>query len=231
MKNQILAAVFCSTILAVSCKKETTEPAPEIKDADGNVYTEVKIGNQTWLAENLKATKFRNGDPIPNVTSFSSWSDVDFAAYCNYNNDAAIGNAEGRLYNWFVVNDPRNICPPGYHIPNRDEIETLRNFLGGESVAGGKLKMTGETFWTGNTGANNTSGFNGIGAGLRNVDPIADQDFIHRKLLGLIWTTSSVTAPGFEHNAFYLHLQANIANANISTSHKLNGLSIRCIKD
>lgn len=230
MKNLILSALVCSALFAVSCKKDK-EPAPPIKDADGNVYTEIKIGMQTWLAENLKATKFRNGDLIPNLGDFTAWKNTTAAAYCNYDNDATIGITEGRLYNWFAATDSRNICPPGYHIPTATELQTLIDFLGGNSIAGGKLKMTGETYWTGNTGATNETGFSAMGAGARNTEVIADLDFVHRKVLGIFWSSTPVMNAGFENYARYLHLQYNMVATNLSLHEKTLGMSVRCIKD
>lgn len=231
MKMKLL--LFAGLVAAMaSCKKEET-PAPDtsIRDADGNVYHEVKIGTQTWLLENLRTTKFRNGDPIPNVTDFTQWKNLSTPAYCTYNNDGSIAANEGRLYNWFTVTDSRGICPPGYHIPTRDEWITLRDYLGGENVAGGKMKSTGEDYWTGNVGATNESGFTGKGAGLRSTALYADEDYQHRKSLGMHWSSTGILPPGNDVSAWYFHLQYNIPNGMVSFIDKTCGLSIRCIKD
>ena len=88
-----------------------------VKDIDGNVYHTVTIGTQIWMVENLKTTKYRNGDGIPNVTDNTQWGNLTTWAYCNYNNDAANGTKYGKLYNWYAVNDSRNIAPTGWHVP------------------------------------------------------------------------------------------------------------------
>ncbi|MBL7749255.1 MAG: fibrobacter succinogenes major paralogous domain-containing protein [Chitinophagaceae bacterium] len=230
MKIYLVSTLLLGVLIISSCKKDA-EPVVEIKDADGNVYHEIKIGTQTWLLENLRTTKFRNGDAIPNVTDFTQWKNSSTAAYCNFNNDASVTAKEGRLYNWFAVTDSRGICPPGYHIPTREEWQTLRDYLGGESVAGGKMKSTGEEYWTGNTGATNESGFTGIGAGVRNTALYADQDFQHRKTLGLMWSSTGIEPPGNVNAAWYFHLQYNMAQGSLSFLEKTCGISVRCIKD
>ena len=231
MKMKILLFAGLAAAMA-SCKKEET-PAPDttIRDADGNVYHEVKIGTQTWLLENLRTTKFRNGDAIPGVTDFTQWKNLNTAAVCTYNNNNSLAENEGRLYNWFAVTDSRGICPPGYHIPTKDEWVTLQNYLGGGSVAGGKMKSTGEDFWTGNVGATNESGFTGRGAGLRSTAPYADEDYQHRKLLGMFWSSTGIDPPGDNTSSWYFHLQYNVSNGLLSFITKSCGLSIRCIKD
>ena len=134
-------------------------------DIDGNVYHAVVIGTQTWMVENLKTTKYSNGDPIPTaVTSLTP------GAYCMYNNDAVTYKADyGALYNWYAVADSRNIAPAGWHVPTKTDWTTLTDYLGGESVASGKLKENGSSHWlTPNTGATNSSGFTALPGGFYN---------------------------------------------------------------
>src|ERR1035437_5986068 len=172
-------------ILSISCKKQdnaiaTPKQNPEIifnsvlsygtiTDNDNNVYRTITIGSQTWMAENLKTTKYRNGDQISNVLSNTDWPVQTSGAYCWYNNDSESCKAlYGALYNWYSVNDSRNIAPLGWHIPTSDEFTTLMNYLGGDSIAGGKIKETGITHWqTPNTRATNESGFTAMPAGYR----------------------------------------------------------------
>jgi len=219
--------------LLTACSKETATKDDRIKDADGNIYTTVTIGTQTWLVENLKTTKFRNGDPIPHVTDFTQWKNTNAAAYCNYANNTGFGDAEGRLYNWFTVNDSRGIAPPGFHIPSREEWVTLVSFLGGESQAGGKLKEAGAgSSWTSpNTAATNESGFKAKAAGVRNTYAFATQDFMHRGILGNFWSSSGITNPSNTISAWYMHLQYDIAQGSVSFHEKTMGLSVRCVKD
>ncbi|MCD4693727.1 MAG: hypothetical protein K8R79_12490, partial [Calditrichales bacterium] len=137
-----------------------------VTDIDGNVYKTVKIGSQVWMAENLKVTHYRNGDLIPNVAGKSEWKNLGIGACCNYDNNAA---AYGLLYNWYAVNDSRNIAPAGWHVPAEKEWQTLIDYLGGEAVAGGKMKERGTAHWKRpNTGATNSSGFSALSSCYRN---------------------------------------------------------------
>jgi uncharacterized protein (TIGR02145 family) len=150
----------------VTFKTTTDVETNTVTDIDGNIYHTVTIGTQVWMVENLKTTKYRNGDPIPNVTG-NAWAALTTGAYCWYNNDAATYKATyGALYNWYAVADSRNIAPTGWHVPTDAEWTTLTTFLGGESVAGGKLKETGTNHWTSpNTGATNETGFTALPGG------------------------------------------------------------------
>ena len=144
-----------------------------VTDIDGNVYCTVVIGNQTWMVQDLKVTKYRNGDPIASITDNKSWENLTTGAYCNYQNDLNLG----RLYNWHAVNDIRYLAPVGWHIASIKEVRTLINYLGGISVpstaeiysiAGGKMKKTGTSHWNiPNTHATNSSGFTALPQGWR----------------------------------------------------------------
>src|SRR5665648_943598 len=125
-------------MLSSSCSKtDTNDPTPSgtVTDIDGNVYKTVTIGTQVWMAENLKTTKYRNGDPIPNITDATAWTNLTTGAYCNNNNDANYATTYGRLYNWYAVNDIRNIAPAGWHIPTKAEWTTLTTYLGGQGLS------------------------------------------------------------------------------------------------
>ncbi len=100
-----------------------------IKDRDGNVYKTVKAGSQTWMAENLKATHFSNGQAIPNVKEKKQWDSLSTAAYCDISNDPKRSEVPGRLYNWYAVADKRNVCPSGWHVPSETEWQTLVKYL------------------------------------------------------------------------------------------------------
>jgi len=172
-----LVIITVIVIMFNSCKKKddtddksnpTPEPITTITDIDGNVYNTIVIGTQTWMVENLKVTKYRNGESISNITDASQWSNLTAGAYCNYENIAANVTDYGRLYNWYAVSDSRNIAPAGWHVPTDTEWTTLTTFLGGESVSGGKMKETGTTHWnTTNSTVDNSSGFTGLPGGNR----------------------------------------------------------------
>ena len=132
-------------------------------DYDNNNYSNVKIGNQIWMAENLKTTHYKNGTPIPNVTNYTTWGDLTTGAFCDYNDTMVNSATYGRIYNWYAVNTG-NLCPIGWHVPSYTEFITLINYLGGNSIAGGKLKAT--TLWySPNTGATNETGFTALPGG------------------------------------------------------------------
>jgi uncharacterized protein (TIGR02145 family) len=136
---------------------------------DGYTYSSIVLGNgQEWMAENLKTTIYSNGDAIPNVTDATIWSTLSTPAWCMQQNDQTLENTYGKLYNWYVVTDSRNVCPAGWHLPTHQEWSYLFNYLGGESVAGGKMKTTGtQIWWSPNGGASNESGFSALPGGYR----------------------------------------------------------------
>jgi len=145
--------------------------ADVIKDIDGNTYLTIKIGDQWWMAENLKVTHYRTGDAIPHVTDNNAWWNLSTGAYCRYGNDAAKAETFGNLYNWYAVDDSRNIAPAGWHMPVVLEWKKLFDHLGGLSVAGGKMKETAR--WSNpNTGATNECGFSALPGGYRGTNGV-----------------------------------------------------------
>jgi uncharacterized protein (TIGR02145 family) len=143
-----------------------------VTDIDGHVYPVVQIGNQCWMAENLRTGHYRDGTEIANVTEGSLWDNYTTGAWCNYNNDPANDPVHGKLYNWHAVATGL-LCPMGWHVANETEWGLLIDHLGGYQVAGGKMKTTG-TFDEGtglwnspNVGATNESGFSAIPGGRR----------------------------------------------------------------
>jgi len=185
------------------------------------------IGTQRWMTRNLDVDTYRNGDLIPEVQNQATWESLTTGAWCYYNNDPATGDIYGKLYNWYAVNDPRGLAPFGWHIPSSSELTTLANFLGGLTVAGGKLKATGTTYWSSpNTGATNSSRFNAFGGGYR----IVTSNFININALSRFWSSLSIDST----NANYYQLSSNssifLTSAGLS-SPKINGYSIRVIKD
>ena len=162
-----------------SCKKEnqaTTNVCPAtVTDIDGNVYNTLKIGNQCWMQQNLKTTHYRDGSEITEIEDSSSWANAQTQAWCYYNGDAASNTSYGKLYNWYAVTDPSQLCPAGWHVPSDTEWHTLALtldstatwFNGVESAfAGGEMKAI--TLWLPqNTDATNSSGFTALPAGDR----------------------------------------------------------------
>jgi uncharacterized protein (TIGR02145 family) len=148
----------------------TPQATAAVTDTDGNVYHTVIIGTQEWMVENLKTRRFNDGSAIPLVASSSAWPTLTTAGYCWYNNDSAANSATyGALYNWFAVNAGK-LAPTGWHVPSDSEWNVLITYLGGESVAGGRLKEAGTVHWNSpNAGATNEFGFTALPGGHRDL--------------------------------------------------------------
>ena len=147
----VVSLVIFLLLLIFSCENNPIDSKDEtLKDIDGNVYQIITIGDQCWMAENLKVVHYRNGDAIPEVTDNTEWRNLTTGAYCEYDNNSANVETYGRLYNWYAVNDSRNIAPEGWHVPTDDEWQILVDNCGGSSVAGGKLKATSGWYDDGN---------------------------------------------------------------------------------
>jgi uncharacterized protein (TIGR02145 family) len=203
----------------------TTVPIT-IADIDGNIYHLVIIGTQVWMVENLKTTKYRNGDPLPNITDSMIWNHYTIGAYCNYNNDANNSITYGRLYNWYAVNDTRNLAPVGYHVPSKAEWTTLTNYLEGESIAGGKLKESGITHWRSpNIGANNEYGFTALPAGYCGN---SISFFTDLGSAGLWWSS---TEEYLTEKAWLLDTYYKYNNVDKGFTYKSDGFSVRCLRD
>jgi uncharacterized protein (TIGR02145 family) len=203
----------------------TPKPFPEngsiVKDIDDNSYHTLVIGNQVWLQENLKTSKYTNGEPVINFTDTTAWAwgNITYGAYSNYNNDTSLSNVYGKLYNWYSINDTRGVCPDGWHIPSKTEWEELINVLGGAAVAGGKLKETGTAHWLSpNTGATNEFGFTALPSGFREVNGA----FQSQGYVTYIWTSTETIDYG---------LGWGEASIGFITSMKNIGLSVRCTMD
>ena len=112
-------------------------------DIDGNIYHAVIIGSQIWMVENLKVTRYRNGDALPEILDDNLWTTYEEGAFCDYANNPDTGKVYGHLYNYPTITDPRNICPEGWHLPSNSEWSQLEKELGGNNVAGGKMKQAG----------------------------------------------------------------------------------------
>ncbi len=197
-----------------------------VTDIDGNVYHLVTIGTQVWMLENLKTTKYRNGDPIPNVTDNTSWTALQTGAYCWYNNDitTTYKATYGALYNWYAVNDSRNIAPAGWHVAKDLEWSTLITFLGGESIAGGKLKETGTTHWLSpNNWASNSGGFTALPGGSRS--------FMNGSFDGIGSTCVWWRCAGDGLKSWCIQIVLDWPNIYPYLYYMPMGASVRCIRD
>lgn len=190
-------------------------------DADGNQYPTVVIGNQEWMAENLRVTHYRNGEAIPKVTGNSAWGALTTGAYCWYSNDSITYGGYGIIYNFYTVEDSRQICPEGWHVATNSEWTTLVSYLGGSGAAGGPMKVLRQ--WSSpNTGATNLNGFSARPGGYRGVTG----SFGQLLLEGYFWT--STTSGG---SPYYRLLQYNSAGVTETTASKKFGIYVRCVRD
>ncbi len=136
----------------LSRKRENVQNTIEPSN-DNRVYRSITIGSQVWMAENLNNSHFRNGDFIPEAKTNRAWEKAGnrkHPAWCYYKNSFENSSIYGKLYNWYAITDPRNICPVGWHVPTIDKWNELADYLGGDYIAGNKLKEKGTTHW-GNT--------------------------------------------------------------------------------
>lgn len=188
----------------------------------------VKIGNQTWAAENLNVDAFRNGDKIKQAKSKRKWKRMGRRhkpAWCYYENKTANGNVYGKLYNWYAVNDPRGLAPCGWHIPTDREWTELTEFSGGEEVAGIKLKSI--KGWKEHvndlSNGTNKSGFGGLPGGYR----FSNGDFFYKGNFGYWWTSTLLD----DEKACYRDQSFDKSSVTKDSNEKVNGMSVRCVKD
>ena len=223
--GDVLTASSTAVIITHTATGKNTSQAITfitLTDADGNTYGLIKIGSQIWMAENLKTTKYNDGTSIPLVTNNTSWAVLSTPGYCWYNNDASTyKNTYGALYNFYTV-ETGKLCPTGWHVPTNIEWTALTTYLGGESVAGGKLKETGTTHWNSpNTGATNETGFTALPGGYRNnngaFNDIGNQGD---------WWSSTESGT---NNAWFRYMLYNSNSVHISSYYKIYGFPVRCL--
>jgi uncharacterized protein (TIGR02145 family) len=192
---------------------------------------EITIGDQVWMAENLSVDTFRNGDPIPEAKTYKEWvkaGENEQPAWCYYDNDPKNGEEYGKLYNWYAVIDPRGLAPIGWNVPSDDDWKTLTEYLGGEVVAGTKMKST--IGWVDDEGQpviicpiTNESGFNGLPGGTRN----SFGTFNNVGSYGGFWS-SSESSSAIAWNRYLLNGNHDLVR---DTYYKRLGFSVRCLRD
>ena len=200
------------------------------------VITNVTICTQVWANRNLEVTTYSDGTPIPQVTDPTAWAALTTGAWCYYNNNATNGTTYGKLYNWYAAVGIHNaasltnvalrkkLAPTGWHVPTDAEWTTLTTCLGGEIVAGGKMKATGTTHWfSPNTAATNSSGFTGLPGGFR----YNDGSFNYIDYYGFWWSSSENDSA----SAWNRNLNYNNGNAYRYFYNKNYGYSVRCLRD
>lgn len=209
------------------------EPGPvgtgPVTDIDSNRYDTVKIGPSVWLKQNLRVSKYRNGDPIPVLTDNPSWAKTKEGSCAFYRHDASNKLTYGRLYNWYAVADPRGLCPAGWHVPSYNEWNTLVNYLGGEEVAGGKLKSKGtraegDGLWDSpNDSATNAVGFDGHPGGYRDTGGM-----FFAKGGNAFWWSSTEYDSTKSYSQLLIFMQVY---SRLNDDNKNYGYSLRCIRD
>ncbi len=197
-----------------------------VTDIDGNVYSTVIIGTQVWTRENLKTTKFNDNAEIPNVSDNSRWISLTTPAFAWYKNDRnSYKDIYGGLYNWFAVNTGR-LCPVGWHVPDEDEWTILTDCLGGDDVAGGKLKEEGTIHWNSpNDGAVDLFGFSALPGGYRSG--LSPGNTVAIGYLGFWWAGSDYDLTWARGRA----LTYDAGDMAKGWALKTNGYSVRCIKN
>ena len=216
--------------VAIAPQNPTSGYGSNITDVEGNSYKTVYIGTQQWMGENLKTSKYSDGTTIPNITDNTQWYNNTTGAWAYSNNDAANNAKYGKLYNWYAVspttNGNKNVCPTGWHVPTDAEWTVLTDYLGGASIAGGKLKEVGTTNWISpNTDATNTSLFTGLPGGCRNYHGV----YLYFGGSGY-WWSSSDSEYGTRF-AWSRDLNLGAGNAYRYNYDKGYGLSVRCLRD
>lgn len=220
-KLNITTILFCLILFITACGPSSSKTEEGSATETSVDEGEVKIGDQVWTSKNLNVSTYRNGDTIPQVQDANAWRNLSSGAWCYYENNTAKFSAYGKLYNWYAVNDTRGIAPTGYHIPTDKEWTTLSDNLGGDSIAGTKMKSTSGWFNDGN--GSNTSGFAALPGGCRSDNG----DFVAIGAYGY-WWSSSETRP---FNAWYRNLDFDHDDLDRVNAIKPYGYSVRCIRD
>ncbi len=192
-------------------------------DVDSNVYKTVRLGDQIWMAENLRTTRYRDSTLIRQETDPNVWRTLIEGAWCWFGNIESYEIPYGKLYNWYAATSNKKICPEGWGVPSISDWNELGNYLGGLLISGGKMKEEGFTHWSPpNIEASNESGFTGVGGG-RRYGITGDFENFHQ--VAYFWTDH------VDYDGTYYYLFTGNGELASSSSDKQTGLSVRCIKD
>jgi uncharacterized protein (TIGR02145 family) len=250
LNKPLILLLLPFVIFVLSCGDDPASPEQtpvtgcsfgSVTDIDGNAYKTIKIGDQWWMAENLRVTHYRNGDHIPHESDNAAWVGLDSGAYCKYDNADSNIAVFGLLYNWHAVDDTRDIAPSGWHVPTDDEWKELEMFLGMSQSdvnqdfwrgtdEGGKLKETGDYhtgtgLWQGpNIDATNETCFTALPGGIRNE---TTGEYTNKHYSAFFWSSSEYSGT----IAWIRKLNNNSGGIGRYYGYKVNGISIRCIKD
>lgn len=236
-KNIVGFMILGLAIGASNCGKEKENPPATllnqklsygtIEDIDRNEYATIRIGDQTWMAENLKTSRYSNGDTIPNVTERWKWHGLTTGAWCYFLNDSTFNTLYGKLYNWEVAADPRNVCPKGWHVPSDTDWDQLIHFLGGPDEAGRKMKTQLKGHWYDDDRlASNESGFSSLPSGGRGLDA----GFNLLTYRASYWSTIESNVSEEWAMGYTLFWNGDGIGGD-NTENKYYGYCIRCLKD
>ena len=227
------------SVIVEGCSDPDSRPTPKpgsipvgvveeaaITDIDGNVYDIVQIGDQVWMSENLRTTRYRNGEEIPYARTDAAWENERVGMRCAYDHDEANSMTYGQLYNWYAVKDERGLCPSGWHVPSDDEWNALERTLGLSSVDAKQTNSRGvhgasmkSDAWNGT----NESGFSGLPGGRRG----SLGGFDYAGVNGC-WWSSSPNGSG----AWYRLLNSDSDNVyRHNYGRPRDGFSVRCVRD
>ena len=221
--------VSFTTLTICTCASTAICPS-DVTDREGNRYDVITLGSQCWMKQNLRVTTLNDGTAIPvdagggtagNV-SYSGWQNTTTSAMTVYEHNASNLTTFGYLYNQHAVNDPKGLCPSGWRVPTDAEWTTLTTCLGGELVAGEKMKVVGTTYWMPNYDANNCTDFSGLPGGFRRYDGL----FYFKGANAYFWSSTSAKNRALDGAT------KEIRASNDINSYQPNvGLSVRCIKN
>ena len=232
----ILTIILCILLMLIfSCERVDID-TDTVTDVDGNVYNTITIGEQIWLKENLNTTKLNDGTRITHISYIPEWQRTTLPAYCYYDNDAnTYANTLGALYNWYSINTNK-LCPVGWHVPSYMDWVQLFTYLGGEAIAGGKLKSL-NLWYPPNNGATNEVDFSALPGGFRDIDGRYNNIYS----IGFWWSSTEEIIHGSQDGS-YSYEAYNILLHTASSSifgllyidypyNKQAGMSVRCLKD
>lgn len=240
LSNYLLIVIITLVITTVSCSKDDNENNPingnstavfkpglpygSVTDQCGNVYKTITIGTQTWMAQNLRTTKYNDGSEILNVPETSKWTSISTGAYCSYNDSNSLDTITtyGYLYNARAVNTGK-LAPKGWHVPTDEEWSILMSYLGNRTIAGAMLKEEGTVHWTNPNDANNNTGFTALPRGLR--DELGT--FTGMRIWAFFWSST----PNNSTYNWGRYMIYGIPDVYVDFFNVKMGMSVRCIKD
>ena len=242
-KNSFLIIMLTSLFIYISCDENSTRPDSEkninttstgtVTDIDGNIYKTIKIGDQWWMAENLKVTHFRTGETIPFITDSLSWANASGSAFGIYDNDTDNAATYGNLYNWFAAIDGKNIAPYGWHVATDEEWKQLEIHLGmsqanadnieWRGIIASKLRESGTEHWGQGLDSNNESGFTALPGGLR----LQDNRDLFLTWFAFFWSPSAQQNEPMNRQLSYI----TDGIKRFSGEAPQVGMSVRCVKD